>query len=191
MSASTCALPQIRRRAAQLHRRSRHRLPPLRVPPGSTRQGSGQTPCAQQSGAALSADPPGIWRGAAVPRSQTQSQLCPVAFQQPPTCLNPCGTIVATRKAQSGQRSAGHPGEGKPLEGCWLCPEGLLRVLGKICLCNGMAKAVVGWDGVTSRDLALRCRSTCRADRGVCQGRDLPREWSQQALAFIRRWSGP
>lgn len=156
------------------------------TPPGAAWQHpagkQASTVCLAERGA-LSTDPPGIWRGVAVPRSQPQSQLCPVAFQQPPTCLNPGGAIMAVHKAGRDLPAAGHPGMGKPLVGSWPCTEGLLWALGKIHLCKSVAKVMVGWDGVTSRDLALRCWSTCRVDRGVCQGRVLPREWSQQALA--------
>lgn len=62
--------------------------------PAGQRAGTG---CPAELGAP-STDPPGMRRGAAVPQSQPQSQLCPVAFQQPPTCLNP----VAALKAQGG-----------------------------------------------------------------------------------------
>lgn len=85
-SASPCAQPRIR---PELRRRSR--IPP--APPGPSRAGTG-------SPEELGTDPPGMCRGAALPHSQPQSQLCPAAFQQPPTCLNP----VAALGAQGGQR---------------------------------------------------------------------------------------
>lgn len=47
-----------------------------------------------------------------------------------------------------------------------------------------MAKLVVGWDGDQQRPCPEMLEHM-QDGRGICQGKDLPREWIQQALSAL------